>query len=198
MLGSITPLGERGRGSRWWLTVSAYLVGSVVGGSFAGALVGLAGSIVVGSLSIAVRLTILVVGLVAGLALELGAFGLHLPTARRQVDDEWRTRYRGWLWGLGFGLQLGVGVVTIVTTSTVYAVWLASALSGGIRAGALIGTVFGLARALPVLTVAGVHRPTQLLRVDATLARFAAPARRISYAAVGGLAALGVVGVVRW
>ena len=32
MLGSITPLGERGRGSRWWVTVTAYVLGSTLAG----------------------------------------------------------------------------------------------------------------------------------------------------------------------
>ena len=45
MLGSITPLGERGRGSRWWLTVSAYLLGSILAGLVTGAVFGWAGSL---------------------------------------------------------------------------------------------------------------------------------------------------------
>jgi len=44
MLGSITPLGERGRGSRWGVTVSAYLMGSAVGGAALGAMLGWIGS----------------------------------------------------------------------------------------------------------------------------------------------------------
>jgi cytochrome c biogenesis protein CcdA len=198
MLGSITPLGERGRGSRWSLTVSAYVMGSAIGGLAAGALAGLAGAFLVRELAAVDRLAILVVGIALGLALELGAFGLRLPTVRRQVDDEWRARYRGWVWGLWFGVQLGTGVVTIVTTATVYGVWLAAGLSGRVPTGALIGLVFGLARAVPVFTVARVRRLDQLLRVDATLTRLAAPARRLSYAAASCVAAAGVVGAVRW
>jgi hypothetical protein len=80
----------------------------------------------------------------------------------------------------------------------VYAVWLAAALTGGVRSGALIGAAFGLARALPVFAVARVRRPDQLLRIDATLARLAAPSRRITYAVATGLAAAGLVGAARW
>ena len=32
MLSSISPLGERARASRWWLTTAAYLIGSLAGG----------------------------------------------------------------------------------------------------------------------------------------------------------------------
>ena len=200
MLGSITPLGERGRGSKWWLTASAYVVGSVLGGLAMGSVFGLLGRLTVGALGVSTpaRLVTLASGLLAGLALDLRIGGLKLPTNHRQVDEEWRTRYRGWVWGLGFGLQLGTGVVTIVTTSTVYATWLAAALTGSVGGGAAVGLVFGLARALPVFSVAGVRRPDQLLRVDGVLARLAGPARRATYAAGGALAAISLAGAARW
>lgn len=200
MLGSITPLGERGRGSRWWLTVSAYVVGSVLGGLATGAAFGVLGAVTVGALEVStsVRLVVLGLALLAGLALDLRIGGLKLPTIHRQVDEEWRTRYRGWVWGLGFGLQLGTGVVTIVTTSTVYVTWLAAALTGSVGGGAVVGLVFGLARALPVFSVAGVRRPDQLLRVDGVLTRLAGPARRATYMAGTALAAAALVGAVRW
>lgn len=200
MLGSITPLGERGRGSRWWLTATAYLVGSVIGGLVMGMLAGAVGAATVGALDIstAVRLAVLGVGLLVGSALDLRLGGLRLPTNHRQVDEEWRSRYRGWVWGLGFGAQLGFGVVTIVTTSTVYATVLAATLTGSLTGGLVVGGVFGLARALPVFAVAGVRRPEQLLRVDGVLTRLAGPARRATYVAGGAVAALAFAGAVRW
>ncbi len=48
MLASITPLGERGRGQRWWLTVTAHVVGSVLGGAAIGAAMGLIGMAIEG------------------------------------------------------------------------------------------------------------------------------------------------------
>ncbi len=42
MLSSISPLGERARGSRWWLTTTAYVVGSLLGGLALGLLAALA------------------------------------------------------------------------------------------------------------------------------------------------------------
>jgi hypothetical protein len=202
MLGSITPLGERGRGSRWWLTATAYLVGSLIGGLAVGATAGLIGALTVGILDVpaTARLALLGVALLLGLGLDLRVGGLRLPTNHRQVDEEWRSRYRGWVWGLGFGVQLGVGVVTIVTTSTVYATVLAAALTGSVPGAIVVGAVFGLARALPVFAVVRVQRPDQLLRVDGTLRRLAAPARRVTYVAGGALAtaALAYAGSARW
>lgn len=192
MLGSITPLGERGRGSRWGITVSAYLLGSAVGGAAFGGALGWIGSPV--DLSANARLLLLGVAIAIGVAFDLRLGGLRLPTTRRQVDETWRASYRGWVWGLTFGAQLALGVITVVTTAFVYVTWLAALLSGSLLAGAAVGLAFGLARALPILSVAGVRTSAQLLGVDRTLQRLARPARRLTLAAgasIGGLALLG-------
>src|SRR5437899_2146684 len=121
MLASIHPLGERARNSRYWLTLTAYAVGSVAGGALAGAGAGLVGSL----------LPVPVIVLVAACAVAawLEVRGRGWPTVRRQVDEEWVTRYRGWVYGLGFGVQLGLGVVTIVTSPAVYAMVIAAVMS---------------------------------------------------------------------
>ena len=198
MLASITPLGERGRRSRWWLTVTAYLLGSVAGGAVAGGVAAAIGAAMgTGSWSTGFRLVSIAVALLAGLALDLQIAGSRLPTVHRQVDEQWRARYRGWVWGIAFGFQLALGVVTIVTTSMVYVTWLAATLTGSVGAGAAIGVAFGLARAVPIFAVAGVRSPAQLSGIDAGLRRFAAPARGITYAAGGTLAAVSMAGAVR-
>ncbi|MGI9659651.1 MAG: hypothetical protein ACR2OD_12135, partial [Gaiellaceae bacterium] len=120
MLGSITPLGERGRGQPYLWTMAFFLVGSAGAGAALGAALGVVGSQLGGLESIA--LALLAGAVVLGLALDLGALRLRLPTVRRQVDETWLTRYRGWVYGAGFGVQLGLGVATIVTTSLVYVV----------------------------------------------------------------------------
>ena len=195
MLGSITPLGERGRGSRWWLTVSAYLVGSVAGGALLGGLLGAIGRVI--AWTTPTRLAVLGVALLVGISLDLGLAGLRLPTVHRQVDEEMRRDYRGWVWGVVFGFQLSLGIVTIVTTSAVYVTWIAALLSGSSAAGIAIGVTFGLARALPVFAVAGVRTPRQLLGVDTTVRRLAVPARRVAYAASGAIAAIAMAGAAR-
>ncbi len=71
--------------------------------------------------------------LVVGLVLDLRLGGLSLPSWHRQVDEAWIGRYRGWVVGVGFGAQLGFGVVTIVTSSTTYAVVVLGLLFGNRR-----------------------------------------------------------------
>ncbi len=123
MLGSISPLGERARGSRWAVTVTAYAIGSSLAGAALGGLLGGAGRMLLslsGATGIA-RVVLLVAAIAVGVALDLHLLGWTLPTVRRQVDDQWLYRYRGWVYGLGFGFQLGLGVVTVVSVSAVYA-----------------------------------------------------------------------------
>jgi hypothetical protein len=200
MLGSITPLGERSRNRSWGVTVGTYLVGSTLGGALIGAVLGQLGRALPssGSQTPALRLGVLAAAAAAGLALDLGLGGLRLPTVRRQVNQDWIVHYRGWVVGLGFGSQLGLGVVTIVSTSTVYVMLLAAFLSGRAVAGAAIAGAFGLVRAGVLLSVAGVRRPEQLGRVNALLSRWDRWTRQATLTAVGVLTVALAAGAVRW
>src|SRR4051794_41008151 len=121
MLASIHPLGERARNRRWGVTVSAYLAASTVAAAALGGVLGALGAVLPLPAGGSVGLALLVIGLcAAALAFDVSLGGLRLPTVHRQVDKDWLDRYRGWVVGAGFGLQLGLGVVTIVTTSAVY------------------------------------------------------------------------------
>ncbi|MDX6555649.1 MAG: hypothetical protein QOD86_1844 [Miltoncostaeaceae bacterium] len=195
MLGSITPLGERGRQARWAITVGAYLLGSTAAGTALGALAGLLGSVAIDGLGTTPRLGILAAAALVGALLDSGRTPLRLPTVRRQVDDAWMRAYRGWVYGLGFGLQLGLGVVTIVTSATVYLTFLAAFLAGGPGAGALVGLVFGAARGLPLLAVKGVRTPRQLGAVEARLRRLEPHARRLALGAQLALVAALPIGL---
>lgn len=162
MLTSITPLGERGRGNRFWLTRAWLLVGHVVGGLALGVLLAGAGAIVHawwGRPSDDVATTIVVV--VAVVAVFGDLVGIRVP-GRRQVDERWLTTYRGWVYGFGFGAQLGFGLVTVVNT-----LLLAVVVAAGIvlsPAGALaLGGVYGLARGVAA-TVNGRVRTVEDLR----------------------------------
>jgi sulfite exporter TauE/SafE len=196
MLGSITPLGERGRGRRWGATVAAYALGSVAGGAVAGAAAGAVGA--------ALRqvappppalLWIAAAAVLAGAAVDGGVAARLVPSSalpgpRRQVNEEWLGRYRGWVIGVGFGFQLGLGVATIVTTAAVYSVLVIAALSGSAETGAFIGATFGMARAVPFLAVRGVHSPEAVLVVDARLRRWQPSSARLAAVAQVGAAAL--------
>ena len=112
MLSSITPLGERGRHNRFAVTATAFVVGAMAGGAALGTLAGFAGSL------LPARPAAVDALLVALLALAGAWFDTrHVPSIKRQVNEDWLGRYRGWVYGFGFGAQLGFGLVTVVTLS---------------------------------------------------------------------------------
>jgi cytochrome c biogenesis DsbD-like protein len=195
MLGSINPLGERARHSRWWVTVSVFLLGSTVAGLGLGWLLGFAGEATVSTVAVAGRLAALAVLAALGLVLDLRLFGSALPTLHRQVNEDWLTVYRGWVYGIGFGFQLGLGLVTVVAISAVYVTFAAAFLSGSAVAGAAIGGAFGLLRALPALTVVGVRSGSRLGEVDSWLRRWDRPSLRVAVALEAVLAVAAMVAV---
>ena len=160
MLASIHPLGERARGQRYAVTATAYIVGSVLGAASLGFLVGGLGGLVFDGRAALARL--IGFGVIALGAAGIEAAGGRVPSWHRQVNEDWLTAYRGWVYGAGFGFQLGLGVVTIVTTAAVYLTWLGACLSGGPATGAAIGAAFGLSRALPVLAGSTIQTPKAL------------------------------------
>ncbi len=179
MLGSITPLGERSRGRRWGVTVTAFALAAVAAGGAAGALLGEAGGRA--GLAAGTRTGLLAVAVAAAIAVD-AVPNLHPPGPRRQVNEEWLQRYRGWVYGAGFGAQLGLGVATIVTTAAVYATIAAAVLAGTAAGGAAVGAVFGAARAATLLATAGVREPHALATLDRRVRSWERPTRLGAFA----------------
>jgi hypothetical protein len=199
MLTSITPLGERGRGFRWVVTLSFLLLGATLGGGAVGALLGLFGDATIGSATGASaewRLYLLAGLLAAAFVIELGVGGLAIPTIRRQVDERWLNAYRGWVYGFGFGAQLGAGVVTIVSTASVYVTFAACWLAGAALPGLAIGAAFGAARAATLFGARRVRDPGALQELGRRLRRWARPARRATLAGELALALAAVLAAV--
>jgi hypothetical protein len=184
MLGSITPLGERSRGRRWGVTVTAFALAAVAAGAAAGALLGAAGG--VAGAHAGMRAWLLGAAVAAALLID-AVPGLHPPGPRRQVNEEWLHRYRGWAYGAGFGLQLGLGVTTIVSTAAVYATAAAAVLAGTATAGAVIGVAFGAARAATLLAGGRVREPRALAGLDRRLRAWERPARLATVTVEAGL-----------
>jgi hypothetical protein len=176
MLASITPLGERGRSRRWGVTAGWYATGCLAGGAMLGALAALVsvGGGAAGRLHGGPLVLVALALCAAGVLVDLGVGGLRPPGPRRQVNEDWLHRYRGWVIGLGFGLQLGLGITTIVTTAAVYsALAVAALVSPGVAL--LAGVSFGVGRALPLLAVRRAVDPISLRRIVARAAALARP-----------------------
>jgi hypothetical protein len=190
MLASITPLGERGRHSRWGLTVSAFLLGATAAGVAAGAALGALGGLVAPG-GWRVRLAALALALVAAIAVDSRG---RVPGPNRQVDERWLDRYRGWVYGIGYGWQLGLGVTTIVSSAATYVALLAALLVASPAAGAVILGCFGAIRGLMPLATAGVRGQRELLALHRGMARWRVRARWCAVAAQASILAL-VVGL---
>jgi hypothetical protein len=195
MLASIVPLGERARNRGWGVTAAAYVVASLVAGATWGAALGLLGSLIPGFRALGPAWVVsLAVGVcLTGAAIDLGIGGLRVPTIRRQVNEDWLGRYRGWVCGVGFGFQLGLGIVTIVTSATVYVVLLLAFLSASPVAGCALGAAFGLVRAMPLLTMRRAVTPAALSRAHRRMQGWAPHAQR---AAIGVQWAAALAGMV--
>jgi hypothetical protein len=181
MLTSINPLGERGRGYRWGPTVALFTLSSVLGGAALGLVLGGAGELL--------DLPLWVGAIACALAVIADLTGV-IPTLRRQVDEDWLTRYRRWVYATTFGAQLGAGVATIVTSAVTYALLVLMVVAG--LPGALVaGAVFGLVRALPVMAGWRATTPDRLRSLALALER----GRRPAHWATVGVVALAAVGM---
>ncbi len=185
MLSSIHPLGERARQQHWGLTVGAYVTGSTLGGMVTGLVAGTTGMAIAAIWTpSSATLSLVVAALAAGgLSADLGK--ARLFTIHRQVNEDWLDEYRGWVYGIGFGFQLGLGWMTIVTSSLVYLTFVFAALTASPAAGALVGLTFGVTRSLPVVFTARIRTPRQLVTFHRRMASWFGSARRIGATAQG-------------
>jgi hypothetical protein len=201
MLASISPVGEASRSQRWTVTVGAYLVGSVLGGTALGASAAGLGTAVrrllggTGAPS-GWAAAVVAVGALVAVALDRRWLPVRVPSWQRQVDERWLTSYRGWVYGAGFGLQLGAGLLTRVPTAAVWLVPWIAAVTASLPAGAAIGAWFGLVRALPVLATRPLTDPAGLQRLHRRLDAAAPRVDRATVAVVGMVAVAALAGAV--
>jgi hypothetical protein len=195
MLASITPLGERGRHSRWGITVTAFLLGATIAGAALGAVMGELGALILpASVDLGARLAALAA---AGLlAVALDARAERVPGPRRQVNEDWLQAFRGWVYGLGYGAQLGLGLTTVVSSAALYVAVIAALASGDPGLGALVLGCFGAARGLTLLAGAGVRRPEQLIALHVRIGQWRGRARTAGATTLVAIAAAALIGAL--
>lgn len=174
MLSTITPPGERARGHSYAATASWFIAGATFGGVTLGALAA-AGALGVRALSVSGggRMWAAGAAVLACLLSDAAVTGRRLPVHRRQVNERWLDAYRPWVYGAGFGWQVGAGLVTYITSAAVYLAVVLAALTAAPLAALAVATWFGLLRGLAVLLTRRVESPAQLFalhrRVEAVL-----------------------------
>ena len=105
------------------------------------------------------------IGLLGAIACTISDWklaGFELPIHRRQVNEDWLDRYRQWVYGAGFGWQIGCGFATYITSASLYLMVLLAVLAGDPLLSAAIGTSFGLVRGLAILAGRRIDSPERL------------------------------------
>jgi hypothetical protein len=197
MLSTITPMAERGRGHRFRSTAWWFVVGAVVGGATLGG--------VMAALALAVRAlalpgpALVVAALVAAATTTLSDVGLtghRLPYHCRQVNERWLDRFRPWVYGAGFGWQIGCGLATYIVTAGVYLMIVLGAVSGRPWVALGLGTLFGLVRGVVVFVGRSATDPAGLRSLHLRLARLAPVSAAVTVAAQAAVALVAAVWVV--
>ena len=196
MLSSITPMTEAGRGNRFSRTARWFLVGGIVGGLSIGALAAVVASLLaLVDLSLEARWAIGAVAAAITASIDLGAFGIELPIFKRQVNDAWLRRYRSWVYGAGFGWQIGFGVATYIMTAGVFLTIALAVIGASPALAVAIGGIFGLVRGSAVYLGRGATTPAALGAVHARLDALG-PAARLAALSAQLLTAVVLAGAV--
>lgn len=180
MLSTLTPLAEAGRGRHWRTTAGWFVTGAAVGGTALGLVGALAaGAVRALSLTEAETAALAVGAALLAAGFDAGLLSPRLPHHRRQVNELWLDQFRGWVYGAGFGIQIGAGLATYIMTAGVYLVVVLGALGASPLAALAAGTWFGTLRGLAVLAAAPVRSTDRLVALHAAMDRWAEPVRRI-------------------
>jgi hypothetical protein len=179
MLSTVTPLAEQGRGHRYWSTAAWFVVGSTVGGATLGIGAAMLAAIVAwADLSTNAALAAGAIAAIVTASSDLRLFGVHLPIHPRQVNELWLNKFRPWVYGAGFGWQIGVGFATYIMTGAVYLTVVLAALTGSPAIGFAIGVTFGLCRGLAILLGATITSTERLMAFHRRFDSLAEPVRR--------------------
>ncbi len=195
MLSTITPVTEQGRGRNYWSTVPWYLIGALAGGATLGGAAALL-SIPVGAFDLAPEVALAIAGLftVVSVFSDLGVGGFRLPRHKRQVDRFWLDDYRSWVYGTGFGWQIGVGLATYIVTTGVYVTVLIAILGGSPAEALLLGLLFGGIRGLAIFLGARASTLEKLHALHRRITELEPGSRLVMFLVQAGVAtmALGV------
>lgn len=155
MLSQLNPLSERSRGQRYAVTATWFVIGALVGGATLGAgMFALAWAVDLLGLGAATALGAGAVLALAGAASDGRVLPWSPPFHRRQVNEDWLPRYRGWLYGVGFGWQIGTGVATYIMTAAVLVMIALGALTASPVTAFVVAITFALTRGFAVFATA--------------------------------------------
>ena len=122
-------------------------------------------------------------------------FGVQLPGHDRQVNERWLDQYRSWVYGAGFGWQIGVGFATYIMTAGLYLLIVVAAIGASTSGAVILGAVFGIVRGLAVFAARDVTTLESLNDLHRRFEKWRQPVRKLTIAVialVGMMAGLAV------
>jgi uncharacterized membrane protein len=179
MLSQITPMAETGRGRKFGHTAAWFIAGALLGGLTLGVAIAVI-TLVVGAAGLSDSTAIALVTGSAFLSatVDTKLLGVGPPFLCRQVNQDWLLNYRSWVYGGGFGWQIGAGVTTYVMTAAVPLMIVVAALGASPPAAIGIGMLFGFVRGLAVLMGARLRSPAALTEFHRRFDALAEPVRQ--------------------
>lgn len=173
VLTSLNPMAERSRGHRFWSSATYYVAGALIGGALLGCACAV-GAAAVGLLSAGstLRLGLAAAAALIGFASDARLFGRSLPIHPRQLNEQWLTSYRRWIYATGFGVQIGLGFATYIMTAAVYVLTALAVFTADPVLAFVICLSFAAVRGISIIVAAGLRTPDRLLRRGAQLERW--------------------------
>lgn len=171
MVSTISPVVYRSSKFDWRLLAGLYSLGSIVGGSMVGILLGTLGATMSALMHPPISSTVLLVGVLALVYSlhEMQLTSLPYPQRRHQVPSQWRNQYHPYLTAALYGALLGAALITFIPTATCYVLVAAVTLRGSPIIGVFAFASYAAARAC-FLWLAN-YRSTTLEEVE-MVARF--------------------------
>ena len=111
------------------------------------------------------------------------------------MNELWLDDYRPWVYGGGFGFQIGTGFATYIMSSALVLLVAMAALTGNPLTALALGTLFGFGRGLGVLPGARLTTPAKLADFHVAFDGRSALSRQLVIVVQYGVAVVAAVAV---
>lgn len=152
MVTTIAPAVFAGNRKKWTMAAVIFVAGGALGGAATGMALSGIGQVTfaTGSMRRAAWL-MLVVGALGYAFHERGFWQLPVPSLHRQVPRGWRSRFPLPVVALLYSVDLGAGILTQITTASLYVLCLALVALGEPVKGILLMGCYGMVRSLTTM-----------------------------------------------
>jgi cytochrome c biogenesis protein CcdA len=176
MVGTITPVVNRSnKGKQIVIILLPHIVGYIIGASVLGLLCGIIGRLTYKWLPFLNNMALIIfTASVIGLIMTYSEVLLgqcQRPQSTWQVPGAWRVKYPLSLMAFLYGVILGMGIFTRITSYSYYIILAYALLIGDLMNSTICMSIYGVGRGLPVM-IFSLMKPQDNYRLVATITRF--------------------------